>query len=972
MPKRLGPYVLIEPIGRGGMGRVFLAEQRAPMRRHVAIKILDRRTTRLDRARFEVERQALARLGHPHVAQIFDAGTTEEGLPYLVMEYVDGPDLIAYARDRNLDLEARLRLFLPICRAIEHAHRRGLIHRDLKPSNLLVAEVDGRAVPKVIDFGVAKAVSPGADGGLTKGGTLVGTPKYMSPEQILSEGEQIDTRADVYCLGLVLYQLLTGAGPFANESQDVLDMLRILLQEEPRKPSSLPNPSAVRRALAVDLDWVLLRALAKQPDDRYPTAEALADDLCRFLDGLPVKAHPPSWIYRFRKGLARQWRAATVGVLALTGLVVALGWGVQTHRESTERARLAERFGQRVARFEHLLRLEQTVPLHDLRPAKATTRAGLRAIRAEADAVGGFAEAIAAYALGRGHLALGDIATSRRHLERAWALGHRSPENAEALGHALGEAYRQARDEAVQTRDVALRAKTLETLALEYHGPIRSYLDAARPSGSARAAYTEARLALYEGRLDDALRHARAAADTAPWLFEALILEGDVELRRAQNARLAGDDSAAREWLGRASAAFLHATRVGESAPDALAGACRIGVEWLYLDLYGQPVDDLGSRVDTARTGCERARTADSERDDLWHLSANLERLWAMDALRKRRDEIDPGAILDSAEAAARRAIDRAPDRASHHLLLGRILRERGRAGLGSDPAADHRASLDTIEQARRLDPSRVDVISALGIATSDLAWRLRRGGEDAGAAFDRAAALLAEAADGNPSSYVAHYNLGIAYRARAAWSEVRGEDPTPWFDLASDSYRRCLDLHPEYVFAWSNLAFAEASRAAFTLDAGNAITPALDATFETALDATERALTLRPDLLSLWANRGHTLELRGLHRARRGDDPIPDWRAALDAYRRTVLDQVIDDLTFDPEVGLVVARIHLRLGQALAERDEARTARRHLDRADTLLADWSDQRVPDAIDTEELAEVREQRRQLAATLGAG
>jgi eukaryotic-like serine/threonine-protein kinase len=320
---QIGPYKLLQQIGEGGMGVVYMAEQHQPVRRKVALKIIKPgMDSRQVIARFEAERQALAMMDYPNIAKVLDAGTTESGRPYFVMELVKGPPITQYCDEHRLTPRQRLELLLPICQAIQHAHQKGIIHRDIKPTNILVAEYDQQPVPKVIDFGVAKATSqPLTEKTMFTGfGQIVGTLEYMSPEQAKVNQLDIDTRSDLYSLGVLLYELLTGATPFDKQrlrSAAWDEMLRIIREEEPPKPStrlsdskdSLPSISSQRRTepakltklVRGELDWIVMKALEKDRARRYETASAFADDIRRYLDDLPVLACPPSSLYRLRK-----------------------------------------------------------------------------------------------------------------------------------------------------------------------------------------------------------------------------------------------------------------------------------------------------------------------------------------------------------------------------------------------------------------------------------------------------------------------------------------------------------------------------------------------------------------------------------------------------------------------------------------------------------------------------------------------
>lgn len=344
-------YKLLEEIGRGGMGTVYMAQQTEPVRRRVALKVINPgMNSREVLARFEAERQALALMDHPNIASVFDGGTTESKLPYFVMELVRGIPLTNFCKQKKLSINDRLSLFLDVCAAVQHAHQKGIIHRDLKPSNILVTMHDDRAVVKVIDFGVAKALNQDlTDKTLfTHFSSMIGTPLYMSPEQAQMSGLDVDTRSDIYSLGVILYELLTGTPPFDRETLAKIgfDRFRKLLQEmEPERPSSRVSTMRAAYASTIDdqrhldvaaltsdlnreLDWIVVKALEKDRERRYESAKSLADDIARYLNNEPVEACPPSMRYRLRKHAQRhKGLLATLSAIAAT-LLIATGVSV--------------------------------------------------------------------------------------------------------------------------------------------------------------------------------------------------------------------------------------------------------------------------------------------------------------------------------------------------------------------------------------------------------------------------------------------------------------------------------------------------------------------------------------------------------------------------------------------------------------------------------------------------------------------
>jgi len=342
IPERIGPYRVLDVLGEGGMGMVYRAEQSEPIRREVALKVI-RRGLDVERvvARFGAERQALARMEHPGIARVLDAGADDEGRPYFVMELVRGVPITRFCRERGLDLRARVALMLRVCEAVQHAHQRGIIHRDLKPSNVLVGELDGQAVPKVIDFGIAKAIAgaEGLDGLTTQHGVALGTPEYMSPEQAGVVRAEVDTRTDVWSLGVILHELLTGRRPFPMESPTPAEIVRVLSAEGPAVPSSLVEPRS-RAVLRGDLDAILLRALRRDADERYASVADFAEDLRRWMALKPVEARRGAWSYRAGRFVRRHRIAVGLAAVAVVGLAgMAVVFAVQSQVVSRERDR---------------------------------------------------------------------------------------------------------------------------------------------------------------------------------------------------------------------------------------------------------------------------------------------------------------------------------------------------------------------------------------------------------------------------------------------------------------------------------------------------------------------------------------------------------------------------------------------------------------------------------------------------------
>ncbi|MEM1178164.1 MAG: serine/threonine-protein kinase [Acidobacteriota bacterium] len=526
-PRQIGPYSVLGPLGEGGMGLVYRAIQHQPIERQVAIKVMAEGSSGPEaRRRFDLERQALGRLTHPNIARLYEAGTTEDGRPFVVMELVEGLRITQFCDLRGLSIAHRLRLFVDICRGIQHAHQNQILHRDLKPANLLVTESETGPVAKVIDFGIARDLELPTDHTFATGHRLVGTPHYMSPEALRrSESKNLDTRTDLYSLGVVLYELLVGVRPFETSAEDLPKLLRDITESPPKRPSARLaelddatryrlaanrglEPEAHRQALDGDLDWVIAKAMERDRERRYGSATELADEVERVLTHRPIEARPPTFLYRSRKWVRRHRSGAVLGGLAVFGLIAAVLLAASSLRRA-QRAEAQSRLDAEVSRetLAFILDLFDAVSSDGSLPQNATLE---DVLSQGAESLGQSelpptARAQVLETLGEAHLRLGFFPRARELLAESLEIRERAlPEDARDTVRAarlLGNLERRAG-----------RPDVAEPLLLRVLAAAETRGDA-RPLELADAVGSLGNLRWSQGRLDEALTlHRRALA----------------------------------------------------------------------------------------------------------------------------------------------------------------------------------------------------------------------------------------------------------------------------------------------------------------------------------------------------------------------------------------------------------------------------------------------------------------------------
>ncbi len=949
-------YEPIRLLGQGGMGRVFLAKD-LRLDRNVAIKFVRDEDPELSH-RIVAEARAQARVDDDRVCKVFEVGEVR-GRVYIAMQHIDGRPLSDLAGE--LTVEQKVIVMRGAALGVAEAHRVGLIHRDLKPSNIMVERrADGELRPYVMDFGLARDWAEGT----TMTGTVLGTPQYMSPEQASGEVKQLDRRTDVYSLGATLYALLAGKPPIEG-SNPLVVLTRVALDEPPRLRAVDPD-------IPADLDAIAMKCLEKERAARYDSARALADDLGRFLAGEPVAARSAAGLgYRARKWLRRRARWVAAGAAALVLVAVALGFVLHERRQAERREALARRFTERVERIESMARYSALAPLHDIRQDRAQLRRAMDELADEVRAGGDLAAGPGRYALGRGHLALGDDERAAAELAAAWEGGYREPRVAYALALAEGRLYQRALRE-IERLPKEQRETQRGAIERRYRDPALAHLRASEGADVPSLDYVAAMVAYFEQRFDDALRHLdaidREAAGLA-WFYEAPLLRGEILRARAGSYRGTATAQTAAD-LDAGRRALVAAAAIGRSDPAVHIALGALESMALRVEIYGR-----GEVAAPFERGVDAAgRALAILPDDVAALDLRGGLLRQLAEHRGNRGE-DATELLTRAVTDGRRAVELAPARREGKLALADSYRYWGqfRHGRSEDPTeqlgkaieiastiapgdreyeyhnlvglthmawadyqdqtgqgSDHHRSLaiDAYTSAIRIDGQRSVAWLNLGINYYHRASQPRSRDADADLsraleAFERGHALV-------PRSFVPSFYQGEVFARIAQRKQERGLDPEPDRARAIEMYRRGLAINPKLPHFHNGISIVQVQQAKDETSRGRDPTPLLDQ----AQAAAAQAIAVAPEQGHGYNNLGDALAHRAAYERARGRDPRPIAREAASAFA-----QALERIPAHVTSLLNLASLHLlvaayELDRALDPQESLALARRNIDRA--------------------------------------
>ena len=853
-------------LGAGGMGQVYRAWDRS-LRREVAFKVLRNADPQAE-ARALREARLQTRVEHPSVCRILDVGH-QDGRIYVAMELIEGPTL-ADATER-MSLEQKLRCLSLACRGVHAAHLAGLVHRDLKPSNILLRDDAPDAEPVVVDFGLARALTAvdpdnaeprsGAEretlDRLTRTGHVLGTPAYMSPEQVRGDRD-LDARADIYSLGCMLFELVTGQTPFSETSQIEL-MMSVVNRPAPRLRMVSPSASPT-------LELMVEACLEKEVGARYSSARALGDDLEKYLDGEPISlATPGPWTRlrlwaRHHPSAARRLSASLlVLLLTLGATVVWLGEKAQRQIE----AQAAQQFGARAERLASSLRIARLSPAHDLSAVKNSARREIESLRADADSLGPWGLPAARYALGVASLGLGELEQAQGHLETAWLNGNRRQELARALVETLIRRFASEVERLPFLRD-SLREVEFERLKGEYLDKVRDVVDSAESEMIAEISadpnpqpdlFLAALVLLAEHDLPRALAafEATLAADSGRW--EALEFAGHVHRLQGIEADLAGREDESVRSLRLAIDSFTRAGTIARSDERVFTKACLASSTALNQELRAGRLP----QVEMPKV-CATALQLDPTMADPYLARGALFQRIALADYRASRDFEEP---LRQAHQELQQALDLASGDASvtvSSLLAVQLLMENDLTSWheGDASAGPLEAAAAHARRALGLDPEHIQALVTLGQVLWTQAEQSAGDTEATAEYFGQAQAVLQRATEVAPKLAQAHSMLAIVYDGYSQWmAETQEGDPAPWLEKARTSFQRALELDPWNSTILVNLGITylyETDRSFYRGENIEAIVRSGDEVFRRAIDLSPERAVLhynRADLLT-------------------------------------------------------------------------------------------------------------------------
>lgn len=798
----LSRYRIIRQLGSGGMGEVYLAERAdGQVNMRVALKILSNGLVDpVFLARFQRERQILAELNHPGIASLLDAGITDQGRPWFVLNYIQGEPVNDYCKHQSLTLVERLALFQKLCEAIEYAHQWGVVHRDLKPGNILIDEASGK--PVVLDFGIATKCE---DDNLTRTGQMLGTVFYSSPEQIRGEVADLDLRSDIFSLGILLYELVDNRKPF--ESNNLTETSYQIIYQD--------TPALHTKQVPQDLSAIIFKCLNKSPSDRYQLVSELIADLQNFKQGRSVTAHPVGPVYMLSRWVRRRPYLSTAILLTslmITGLTGATIWQSWSKQEFAARqALITQHFDQVAQEIESGAQLVYSRPLHNIENALAGFEQKYKNLKLEAGSVNSASLPFVNYALGRAALGMGYNQEALQFLKIAWEAGFRDPLLALSLGQAYMHNFADAIFQISLMQYSQTQTRALEAAQQKFLLPAKQYLQTGASAKHEKALIARAILLHINKDTASALKLLNEAAERSSWPVLAMIERGNLYLEIAEEKILEGNRASAHEAITHAEKMFTDATNIARSHPDSLKGWCIARTRKLQLRNLEQP--EQSAIMMKLIEPCDslivlRPRSASA------YVQTGLAYMSVARHMRNQGD--DPKTYLDKAADFTRSALQISPAhskalRLSGSIHLTRALWVYETGGDGSELLA---AAISAFDKATEMTPGDNELIEELARALHRAGKVEYNNGGDGDAAYEKSIELLRRIIAQPGSRISSELLLARVLTWQAYFQFNKGIDAENLLQEAARIARRVIEKFPEQVQAMDELAMALATHA--------------------------------------------------------------------------------------------------------------------------------------------------------------
>lgn len=779
-------YEIKSLLGEGGMAQVFKAFD-PQLKRFVALKFIRGENAFL-RERLLKEARAQAQIEHPHICKIYETGEVQNRY-FIAMQFIQGASLAQLQPE--LLLEQKVKILQQVADAVHVAHSMGIIHRDLKPTNIMVENTqDGTLHPYVMDFGIARELgSPSS----TATDQIIGTPSYMSPEQVFGDRSQLDRRTDIYGLGSTFYYLLTGRSPFEGTALEIL----VKVSKDAPAPVRTWVPN-----IPQDIETIVMKCLEKEPNRRYDSAKAFSDDLKRYLNGDAIEARPPSFMYRLEKKVKKN----KVFAFSLVLLLIAGIFGIYSRWRSAQQVRLTQEFTREVEAMDWMMRVAHMTPLHDIRQEKIQILDRIKALQESMKRRGSAAVGPGNYALGKGYMTLQDYENAKKHLEEAWKNNYRTPEAAYALGETTGSLYQTELQTAERIETVLLREQRKKEIEKKFREPILRYLKASRGVRTQAPEYLEAMIAFYDKHYEEALQKTRGAFQRLPWFYEAKILEGNIHKIQGSEQMSKGVPSDAMKHLHQAELAYQKAVQIGQSDALGYRGICGVRNEFFYAEFYGGG-KNLESLKNDAVDACNQALIADPDDPSTNNAISGFYSLWAERQLDQGQDSSDSVRIaLETAD----RAIKADPLGSDGYSNAGLALWLRGKVetASGKDGEKSFELAVERLTHAVRIDPNNASIVSHLGLAYMDLGDYRMYHGKDPRSSYEEATKSFRKTIQISPNYFAGYANLGILYSAIGEYEMDHGYDPVASLKQAIEILDRAVAINPSFVFCYRWLIY--------------------------------------------------------------------------------------------------------------------------------------------------------------------